>query len=100
MTDEVLGIAEHQLHALAFRTESAEDLRVIRLRHAEVEVPVELLAAAVMMRVVNLRRSLVCTRIARLQELPAVDHVLVEDCMIDEATEPVEDVAAVHAADV
>ena len=100
MTDEVLCIAEHQLHALAFRTETAEDLRVIRLRHAEVEVPMELLAAAVVMRVVNLRRGLVCTRIARLQQLPAVDHILVENRMIDEAAEPVEDVAPVHAADV
>ena len=52
------------------------------------------------MRVVNLRRSLICTRIARLQELSAVNHVLVKNRMIDEATESVEDVAAVHAADV
>ena len=100
MTEEVLCIAEHQLHALAFRAKPREDLRVIRLRHAEVEVPVELLAAAVVMRMVNLRRGLVRTRIARLQQLPAVDHILVEDRMLDEATEPVEDVAAVHAADV
>ena len=30
MTEEVLCIAEHQLHALAFRAKPREDLRVIR----------------------------------------------------------------------